>query len=116
MSFGTQTSYTPETGDIEPFVRQLCTDLKDIETVMVGALWTDKCRYLFDGLGHFIYTILLKSAFAISQINKKGVNKMCVLGCEPYNVHTQTKKRLKLLNYEMLWTSIQVEVVRYPIL
>lgn len=73
----TKTSYTPETGDIEPFVRQLCTDLKDIETVMVGALWTDKCRYLFDGLGHFIYTILLKSAFAISQINKKGVNKMC---------------------------------------
>ncbi|KAL5471350.1 hypothetical protein EMCRGX_G029456 [Ephydatia muelleri] len=72
-----KTSYTPETGDIEPFVRQLCTDLKDIETVMVGALWTDKCRYLFDGLGHFIYTILLKSAFAISQINKKGVNKMC---------------------------------------
>lgn len=80
--FAMQTSYTPETGDIEPFVRQLCTDLKDIETVMVGALWTDKCRYLFDGLGHFIYTILLKSAFAISQINKKGVNKMCVLGCE----------------------------------
>ena len=59
-------------------MRQLCTDLKDIETVMVGALWTDKCRYLFDGLGHFIYTMLLNSASAVQQINKKGVNKMYV--------------------------------------
>ena len=60
-------------------MRQLCTDLKDIETVMVGALLADKCRYLFDGLGHFIYTILLKSAQTVHQINRKAVNKMCVV-------------------------------------
>ena len=88
--------------DADSGVKDLAVDLRDIKTIMAGVLTQEKqrysrgycflppsacsCliivvvfRYLFDGLGHLVASIFIKSTQYLKRININGVKKMCVL-------------------------------------
>lgn len=57
-------------------VKQLATDLKNIDLVMVAVLSQEKYRYLFEGVGHVVAAIFISSTNYIKNINTNGVKKM----------------------------------------
>lgn len=60
----------------DPNVRQLASDLKDIDLVMVAVLSQDKYQYLFEGLGHLVASIFIASTQQMRVINSNGIKKM----------------------------------------
>ena len=60
----------------EGSVKQLATDLKNIDLVMVAVLSQDKYRYLFEGVGHLVAAIFINSTNHIKTINNNGIKKM----------------------------------------
>ena len=73
-----QTSYVfgPDGVEEDAAVRQLATDLKNIDLVMVAVLSQEKYRYLFEGVGHIVAAVFISSTNYIRTINTNGVKKM----------------------------------------
>lgn len=73
-----QSSYLfgPDGVEEDSDVRQLATDLKNIDLVMVAVLSQEKYRYLFEGVGHVVAAIFISSTNHIKTINTNGVKKM----------------------------------------
>lgn len=73
-----QSSYTfgPDGVEGDTAVKQLATDLKSIDLVMVAVLSQEKYRYLFEGVGHIVAAIFISSTNHIKTINSNGIKRM----------------------------------------
>lgn len=61
----------------DPEVIRFNKDLAAIDEAMGVALQPWKLRYIFEGVGHLVATILINCANTIKRINSNGVKKMC---------------------------------------
>lgn len=68
--------FGPDAVEEDTTVRQLATDLQNIDLVMVAVLSQEKYRYLFEGVGHIVAAIFISSTNYIKTINTNGVKKM----------------------------------------
>lgn len=60
----------------EPEVVRLNTDLSKIDEALAPILQQKKIKYVFEGLGELLSTILINSVSNIKKINENGVKKM----------------------------------------
>eukprot|EP00794_Sanderia_malayensis_P005498 gene5499-6183_t len=67
---------TMDAVEVDPLVPQLTKDLRDIEEVCAASLSPFKLKYLFEGVGYFLATIIISSTAYIKKINRNGVKKM----------------------------------------
>lgn len=58
-------------------VIKLTKDMSAINDALGNNLQSWKLRYIFEGVGHLVSTILINSASGIKKINENGVKKMC---------------------------------------
>lgn len=58
-------------------VTKLNKDLCSIEETMQQAVIPKKFKYIFEGLGHLVSTILINSSQFLKRINENGIKKMC---------------------------------------
>lgn len=63
--------------DPDPDIMKLNKDLASIEEAMTATLQPKKFKYVFEGLGHLISSILISSVQYIKRINANGIKKMC---------------------------------------
>ncbi|XP_032229704.1 exocyst complex component 4 isoform X2 [Nematostella vectensis] len=63
--------------DPDPSVIQLNKDLTSLEEIATASLAQHKFRYLFEGLGHLVSSILISNLSFIKKINQNGIKKMC---------------------------------------
>jgi len=61
--------------DVE--VERLETELKQIEDVLQGSLQPQKYRFVFEGLGQQLRTLLMAGARKMTKISESGVKKIC---------------------------------------
>ncbi|XP_023226953.1 exocyst complex component 4-like [Centruroides sculpturatus] len=61
----------------DPEVTKLNKDLSNIDEAMTASLQPRKLKYIFEGLGHLVASILINSTVSIKRINENGVKKMC---------------------------------------
>ncbi|XP_078668003.1 exocyst complex component 4-like isoform X8 [Branchiostoma floridae x Branchiostoma belcheri] len=66
-----------ESTDPDPLVVKLNKDLSSIEESLTTSLNTHKFRYIFEGLGHQMSSILVNSTQYFSRISHSGIKKMC---------------------------------------
>uniref|UniRef100_T1IIX1 Exocyst complex component Sec8 n=1 Tax=Strigamia maritima TaxID=126957 RepID=T1IIX1_STRMM len=52
-------------------------DLNCIDAALSTSLQSRKCRYVFEGLGQLIASIMINSVQLIKRINENGIKKMC---------------------------------------
>jgi exocyst complex component 4 len=74
-----QSSYVCDADSMEPDenVVFLNRDLTTTEDVMSQALSPIKFKYLFEGIGYLIATILISSTAFLEKINQNGIKRMC---------------------------------------
>ncbi|XP_031568752.1 exocyst complex component 4-like isoform X2 [Actinia tenebrosa] len=63
--------------DPDPSVIALNKDLTSLEEIATACLAQHKFRYLFEGLGHLVSSILISNLAFIKKINQNGIKKMC---------------------------------------
>lgn len=63
--------------DPDPEVVKLNKDFSNIDEALSVSLQPRKLRYIFEGLGHLIASIMINSAQCIKRINENGIKKMC---------------------------------------
>uniref|UniRef100_A0A131XK69 Exocyst complex component Sec8 n=1 Tax=Hyalomma excavatum TaxID=257692 RepID=A0A131XK69_9ACAR len=61
----------------DPEVMKLNKDLSSIDEAMTSCLQQRKHRYIFEGLGHLIASILINSTSSIQKVNENGIKKVC---------------------------------------
>uniref|UniRef100_A0A6M2CQN8 Exocyst complex component Sec8 n=1 Tax=Rhipicephalus microplus TaxID=6941 RepID=A0A6M2CQN8_RHIMP len=61
----------------DPEVMKLNKDLSSIDEAMTACLQQRKHRYIFEGLGHLIASILINSTSSIQKVNENGIKKVC---------------------------------------
>lgn len=61
----------------DPEVMKLNKDLSSIDEAMTACLQPRKHRYIFEGLGHLIASILINSTSTLQKINENGIKKVC---------------------------------------
>ncbi|CAN7999993.1 unnamed protein product [Ixodes pacificus] len=61
----------------DPEVIKLTKDLSSMDEAMTACLQQRKHRYIFEGLGHLIASILINSASSIQKVNENGIKKVC---------------------------------------
>ncbi|XP_064465893.1 exocyst complex component 4-like isoform X2 [Ornithodoros turicata] len=61
----------------DPEVTRLNKDLSAIDEAMTACLQQRKHRYIFEGLGHLIASILITSTSRIQRVNENGIKKVC---------------------------------------
>ena len=61
----------------DPEVLRLNKDLAAIDEALGQVLEPWKLRYIFEGVGHLVATILINCCNTIKRINTNGVKKMC---------------------------------------
>lgn len=61
----------------DPEVMKLNKDISSIDEAMTACLQHRKHRYIFEGLGHLIASILINSASSIQKVNENGIKKVC---------------------------------------
>ena len=66
-----------DTQEADQDVIKLNKDLSAIDEALSSSLQSWKLRYIFEGVGHLVSTILINSATTIKKINENGVKKMC---------------------------------------
>ncbi|KAI8480492.1 Exocyst complex component 4 [Branchiostoma belcheri] len=66
-----------ESTDPDPLVVKLNKDLSSIEESLTTSLNTHKFRYIFEGLGHQMSSILVNSTQYFNRISHSGIKKMC---------------------------------------
>ncbi|RWS26425.1 exocyst complex component 4-like protein [Leptotrombidium deliense] len=66
-----------DTQEPDSEVIRLNKDLTTIDEALSISLQPWKLRYIFEGVGHLVSTILINSAANIKRINQNGVKKMC---------------------------------------
>lgn len=73
-----QTSYvcSVESVDADSLVIQMNKDMISLEDIVATSLATHKFRYMFEGLGHMMSSLIISSAPSIKKINPNGVKKM----------------------------------------
>lgn len=73
-----QTSYvcSVESVDADSLVIQMNKDLITLQDIVATSLATHKFRYMFEGLGHMMSSLIISSAPNIKKINSNGVKKM----------------------------------------
>eukprot|EP00795_Rhopilema_esculentum_P012007 gene12007-2591_t len=62
--------------EVDPLVPQLTKDLRDIEEICSASLSPFKLKYLFEGIGYLLASIIVSSTAYIKKINRNGVKKM----------------------------------------
>lgn len=68
---------TLDSQEADQDVIKLNKDLSAIDEALSSTLQSWKLRYIFEGVGHLVSTILINSATTIKKINENGVKKMC---------------------------------------
>ncbi|XP_020899282.1 exocyst complex component 4 isoform X1 [Exaiptasia diaphana] len=63
--------------DPDPSVLLLNKDLTSLEEMANACLAPHKFRYLFEGLGHLVSSILISNLSFIKKMNQNGIKKMC---------------------------------------
>lgn len=63
--------------EVDQEVLELNKDLQMIDEQMSGFMQNYKLKYIFEGVGHLISTILINSVVHIKKINENGVKRMC---------------------------------------
>ncbi|KAK3729276.1 hypothetical protein QZH41_008516, partial [Actinostola sp. cb2023] len=63
--------------DPDPSVLLLNKDLTLLEETATACLAPHKFRYLFEGLGHLVSSILISNITFIKKMNQNGIKKMC---------------------------------------
>jgi len=63
--------------DPDPEVVKLNKDFSNIDEALSSGLQPRKFKYVFEGLGHLVASIIINSAQYIKRINENGVKKMC---------------------------------------
>jgi exocyst complex component 4 len=58
-------------------VTRLNKDLAAMDDALRQSVQTFRFRYIFDGLGHLVSTILINTAQYLKRINENGIKKMC---------------------------------------
>jgi len=58
-------------------VTRLNKDLSSIEEAMQQSVQPKKFKYIFEGLGHLVSTVLINTAQFLKRINENGIKKMC---------------------------------------
>jgi len=58
-------------------VTKLNKDLTALDDALQQSIVTSRFRYVFDGLGHLVSTILINTAQFLKRINENGIKKMC---------------------------------------
>lgn len=66
-----------DTQEPDPEVMKLNKDLSSIDEAMTACLQPRKHRYIFEGLGHLIASILINSTSTLQKINENGIKKVC---------------------------------------
>ncbi|RWS04217.1 Exocyst complex component 4-like protein [Dinothrombium tinctorium] len=79
LRVSTQSSFSMgmDTQEPDTEVVQLNKDLTSIDEALSISLQPWKLRYIFEGVGHLVSTILINSTPNIKRINQNGVKKMC---------------------------------------
>ncbi|CAH1783447.1 unnamed protein product [Owenia fusiformis] len=79
MPVAKQSNYCGAIDDMDPDsnVLKLNRDLTSIEEAMAQSLQPKKFKYVFEGLGHLVSTILINSTQYLKRINENGIKKMC---------------------------------------
>ncbi|XP_064630302.1 exocyst complex component 4-like isoform X2 [Lineus longissimus] len=62
--------------DADKDIINLNRDLTNIDEALTQSLFPRKCKYIFEGLGHLIATILINSTQYLKRINENGIKKM----------------------------------------
>lgn len=65
-----------ESVDADSLVIQMNKDLITLQDIVATSLATHKFRYMFEGLGHMMSSLIISSAPNIKKINSNGVKKM----------------------------------------
>lgn len=68
---------TTDSQEPDPEIVKLNKDLASMEEVMSVSLQPRKLKYVFEGLGHLMASIIINSAQYIKRINENGVKRMC---------------------------------------
>lgn len=63
--------------DPDPEVIKLNKDFSNIDEALSVSLQPQKFKYIFEGLGHLIASIMINSAQYIKRMNENGIKKMC---------------------------------------
>lgn len=63
--------------EVDQEILELNKDLQLIDEQMSGFMQDYKLKYIFEGVGHLISTILINSVVHIKKINENGVKRMC---------------------------------------
>jgi len=74
-----QSNYFGAIDDLDPDlnVSKLNKDLISIEEALTASLQPRKFKYVFEGLGHLVASILINSTPSLKRINENGIKKMC---------------------------------------
>ncbi|KAF2360629.1 Sec8 exocyst complex component specific domain, partial [Trinorchestia longiramus] len=68
---------TLDTQDPDPEVLALNKDLANIDDALSASLPSRKCKYIFEGLGPLISSIVTSWPSRIRRLNENGIKKMC---------------------------------------